>query len=194
MPALNCPVMLCRLVDVDPESLNISMLTLATRGHCLIKCLNTFIDLMTSDYHSAQPETVTCLTGHPSLQSCGAHVRELNSDGKKKKKCSSLCQDLSAARFNMSEEIWAHLSSRRSGPYHVGCEIAQVPMRKRGTNKRLSEKSSHRSTVDCQRWFEAGALLLPADKPTFLRSAEPLGLCTRLAEGKRGGSGCSNIP
>lgn len=61
-----------------------------------------------------------------------------------------------------------------------------MPMRKRGTNKRLSEKSSHRSTVDCQRWFEAGALLLPADKPAFLRSAEPLGLCTRLAEGKKG--------
>lgn len=33
-----------------------------------------------------------------------------------------------------------------------------------GTNKRLSEKSSHCATVNCQLWYEAGALLLPADK------------------------------
>lgn len=47
-----------------------------------------------SDYHSAQPETVTCLTGHPSLQSCGAHVRELTVMVKKKlkkKKRAAVC-------------------------------------------------------------------------------------------------------
>lgn len=166
----------------------------------MLKYLNTFIDLMTSliIIQLSQrrllvwPDTLYHKAVVRTLGNSTVTVKKRRK--KNQNKCSSFCQDLSAARFNMSEEIWAHLSSRRSGPYHVGCEIAQVPMRKRGTNKRLSEKSSHRLTVDCQRWFEAGALLLPADKPAFLRSAEPLGLCTRLAEGKRGGSGCSNIP
>lgn len=43
-----------------------------------------------------------------------------------------------------------------------------------GTNKRLSEKSSHCATVNCQLWYKAGALILPADKVGLVRSAEPL--------------------
>ena len=58
-------------------------------------------------------------------------------------------------------------------------------LRAGGTNKRLSEKSSHRATVNCQPWYGAEALLLPADKVALLRSAEPLRLCMRLDEGKR---------
>lgn len=84
IPALNCPVRLRRLVDVYPESFNFSMLTLATRGHCLIKCSNTLIDLMTSlIITQLSQKRLLVLTGHPSPQSYGAHVRELNSDGKK---------------------------------------------------------------------------------------------------------------
>lgn len=41
-------------------------------------------------------------------------------------------------------------------------------------------------TVNCQSGYEAGALLLPADKVALVRSAEPLCLCTRLDEGKEG--------
>lgn len=54
------------------------------------------------------------------------------------------------------------------------------------TNKRLSERSSHRATVNCQPWFRAEALLLPADKVALVRSAEPLHLCTRLDGEKEG--------
>lgn len=55
-----------------------------------------------------------------------------------------------------------------------------------GTNERLSEKSSHCTSVNCQRWYGAEALLLPADKVSLMRSAEPLRLSARLDEGKRG--------
>lgn len=55
---------------------------------------------------------------------------------------------------------------------------------KGGTNKRLSEKSSHCATVNCQLWYEAEALILPTDKVAPVRSAEPLRLCMKLDEGK----------
>lgn len=54
------------------------------------------------------------------------------------------------------------------------CTSADV--QKGEQNKRLSEKSSHRPTVDCQRCFQVGALVLRADKLALLRSAQPLRL------------------
>lgn len=75
---------------------------------------------------------------------------------------------------------------------HVWGEIARAWGAQGGTNKRLSERSSHWATVNCQAWYRAEALLLPADKVGLMRSAEPLHLCTRLDEGK-GGSGCRDF-
>lgn len=48
-----------------------------------------------------------------------------------------------------------------------------------GPNKRLSEKYSHRMTVNCQACYEAEALILPADKVALLRSVQPLRLGAR---------------
>lgn len=80
---------------------------------------------------------------------------------------------------HMSEEIWAHLSSHLSRRPCMEQDCVSDE-----TNKRLSEKSSHCATVNCQLWYGAGTLILPADKVALVRSAEPSRLCTRLDEGK----------
>lgn len=82
--------------------------------------------------------------------------------------------------YNMLKEIWAHLSSYLPARGARLCERRSAG----GTNKRLSEKSSHCPTVNCQLWYGAEALILPADKLALVRSAEPLRLSTRLDEGK----------
>lgn len=89
----------------------------------------------------------------------------------------------------MSEEIWAHLKSYLPGWTWTGWDCTWVGCAGGGcgqTNKRLSERSSHRATVNCQPWLSAEALLFPADKVALVRSAEPLHLCTRLEEEKEG--------
>lgn len=168
-----------------------SALTLATRGHCLIQMRGGWHgwphDL--SDYHRAQPETVACLTGHSHHKSCSGHVSQADSVSgggevrrvtkkttEKNLSHNSLCQHLSPACV---QRVWRDLSSPRppsARPITPDARLHKCRCAKGEQNKRLSEKSSHRPTVDCQPCFQAEALVLRADKLALLRSAQPLRL------------------
>lgn len=88
----------------------------------------------------------------------------------------SLCQDLSPA---CAQRVGRDLSSPRpppARPITPDARLHKCRCAKGEQNKRLSEKSSHRPTVDCRPCFQAEALVLRADKLALLRSAQPLRL------------------
>lgn len=84
-------------------------------------------------------------------------------------------------RFEVTGRISTH---RLPGWLCMEGEIAWEAMCRRN-NKRLSEKSSHCVTVNCQCWYDARALVLPADKAVTVSSGELLPLYTGVKWGER---------
>lgn len=103
---------LCVSPVMKPAPCSITLvLSLATRGHCLITCLHTIIDLMTSVINT-QPETVgSHRTTSP--QSRGVTRGTLHCCWAPE--CSKRVWIFISYVYNLSEEIWAHLGSHLSG-------------------------------------------------------------------------------
>lgn len=86
----------------------------------------------------------------------------------------TLCQDLSAAYVQCAGRDLSSPRPPSAWPITPDARLHKCRCAKGEQNKRLSEKSSHRPTVDCQPGFQVEALVLRADKLALLRSARPL--------------------
>lgn len=131
--------------------------------------------LVSLDTHTTKAAAGTLVKPTESAEAGGSGGGQKN-NRKKNLSHNSLCQDLSPACV---QRVGRDLSSPRppsARPITPDARLHKCRCAKGEQNKRLSEKSSHRPTVDCQPCSQAEALVLRADKLALLRSAQPLRL------------------